>query len=331
MIRNNLPGEALDSRLGRPLVRVALTSTISRLPNRMLEALRETYARSTPGTLREQVFGAALEVVRHIGIPATVESFQVDSRPPLLLTAGDSLVLQRLYWFGARGWEPALARWWRECVEHASSVAELGANVGYYTALAGAARRDLHYIAVEPHPVSVAILKRNLLLNGVEASQIVEAAAVHDERQLVELLVPQVDHFAAPAGAFVGDASELEQRHTVTLTVTAISFREVVEDADLVKLDVEGQEYQLLHSAQEILMRNRAVLVIELLDDAQLLRAFVRDVCEQHSYVAVQPTMDSLRVIPVASLGTTRVVDRMGTRDILVLPAEHPLAARAVS
>lgn len=320
----------MGGRPGRSFAREVLTSAISRLPPYLLQSLRRSYASIPSGTLRAHLAGRALEVARHAGIPAGIDTFRVDSKPPLLLAVGDSLVLQRLYWFGERGWELAVARWWTECVAHASSVAEFGANVGYYTALAGASRPDLRYVAVEPHPVSALMLRRNLLLNRIENVRVVEAAAVPDDRQMVELLVPRADHFAAPAGAFVGTASELSEVPSATLAVPAVPFRDLVEDVDLVKLDVEGQEYQLLRSACVVLMRNRAVLLVELLDDAQLLRTLILDICEQHSYVAAQPMMDSLRIIPNSALATTTVHHRMGTRDILLLPAEHPLAHQVV-
>lgn len=320
----------MASRVGHSIVRDVLARILRRVPPDLLQGLRYSYSSSPPGSIPAKLASRALEIARHAGIPADVDTFRVDSKPPLLLAAGDSLVLQRLYWFGERGWEHAVVRWWTECVAYASSVAELGANVGYYAALAGASRPDLRYVAVEPHPVSAVMLRRNLLLNRIENVRVVEAAAVHDDRRVVKLSIPRADHFAAPAGAFVGTASELNEVPAATLAVAAISFRDLAEDVDLVKLDVEGQEYQLLRSAREVLMQNRAVLLIELLDDAQLLRTLILDICEENSYVAAQPMMDALRIIPNVALATTAVHHRMGTRDILLLPAEHPLAHEAV-
>lgn len=81
---------------------------------------------------------------------------------------------------------------------------EVGANVGYFSVQAALENSELLYTAVEPHPYVASVLRRNLALNGITTVDVIEAAAVSDASQTtVELAVPNVDHFAAPAGGLL--------------------------------------------------------------------------------------------------------------------------------
>jgi hypothetical protein len=58
-----------------------------------------------------------------------VSSFTLGDNRELRFVNAESLVLHQLYWFGERGWEPQLLRWWRVDPARArSSATSLPAN-----------------------------------------------------------------------------------------------------------------------------------------------------------------------------------------------------------
>jgi len=308
----------------RSRVRAVSANLTSRVPEGILMWLRQGYASSSRGSARAGAIGLLLEVVRHGGVPATVTQFFVGDEPRVALVAGDSVVLQRLYWFGDRGWEPDVVRWWKECLRYATVAVEVGANVGYYAVVAGCAWPELRYVAVEPHPVSASILRNNLALNGLHHVEVVEAAAVPGSSHEVELVIPREDHFQAPAGAFVVANSELSRDYSESQAVMAVNLAGLLGGVDVIKLDVEGQEFELLQSVKQVLYANNAVVLVELLDDARSLRVLIAEFC-QNGYTATRPEDGALRRLSVAEVRDAKVADRGGNRDVILLPAEHPL------
>ncbi|HEX6404892.1 MAG TPA: hypothetical protein VF003_17310, partial [Pseudonocardiaceae bacterium] len=152
------PLRAAGRRMMRALVR--------RLPRPVADRLRTSPpapATILPGRLRRVL----LTALRHGGIPATVQTFQLADNPACSFASADSLVLAQLYWFGEQGWEPELLPWWRYLCRHSSTVLELGTNVGYWIVQGMRAAPGVRYTAVEPHPTSLALCRANLGLNGI--------------------------------------------------------------------------------------------------------------------------------------------------------------------
>lgn len=311
----------LDHVMGtlRAALRRVVTRVLRRVPLGLLLRLRDAYA----GGLGSAGHGISrpfvrwlLELVRHRGIPD--ETFAVVDTPEVRFARADSLVLQRVFWLGRDGWEPELARWWPELCRRANAVLEVGANVGYYTVY-GARVAAGTYRAVEPHPYAASALRRNLALNGLGAVDVVEAAAVSDEgTEMVELLVPEFDHFAAPAGTLVAAASEIDRRGTARIAVPALAFSSMLRDVDLLKLDIEGQEYELLHAAEDYLRHHRPTICVELLEGTPRLRAFLVELCRSTGHRVLVPTRERLLQVALDDLADVALGKHFGVRDIIL-------------
>jgi len=268
-----------------------------------------------------------LSIVRRGGIPAGVRTFTLADRPDITFVNAQSLVLEQLFWLGEKGWEPELMPWWRHFCARSEVIVELGANVGYYAVQGARAAPHARYIAVEPHPSSVAICRANLELNNVRNVELVAAAAVTDPSLgSVQILVPS-DQLAAPTVAFVANGGELppEMRRGPlhVIDVTAIDVRSLMAGTDLVKLDVEGQEHALLAAAREELVRHRPTLFVELLGGTPALRLVLTEMCEAGGYRCYAPTRDRLVEIPAQSLATLNVQADFATNDVVL--TAHPL------
>jgi FkbM family methyltransferase len=132
-------------------------------------------------------------------------------------------------------------------------VIDGGAHVGLF-----ALRASVHcsrVIAIEPHPYNFEILQKNLARNGVRNVSAVCKA----------LWTAQ-----SPVRLFDGGDSmspSLFPRGTLSHQVEPVRLDEVVSDAgwvDLLKLDIEGAEFQVIETAEDETLRKIGAVVVEL-------------------------------------------------------------------
>jgi FkbM family methyltransferase len=128
---------------------------------------------------------------------------------------------------------------------------DVGANMGSYTILAGAVRR-CRVVAYEPVHATYQRLEANVLLNQIEGSVVTRNAAVGATSGFLQMTstLDVTNHVTANIG--VG-----EPVFAVTLD------DDLVETPILIKIDVEGYEFEVLRSASRHLAdpRLRAIII----------------------------------------------------------------------
>jgi FkbM family methyltransferase len=188
--------------------------------------------------------------------------------PGLSFEPVDSMVMDAVYWFGVQGYEGILAKIWEDLCGKAVNVLEIGGNVGLYTVIGGKAARG-RYTAVEPIPEVMAVLRANVLRNGLSTVELLEAAVIPgDTEREITLNLPNEGR-AAPVGAHLVDGSEVSGRSTLrTVVARGLPFSTLIEGRDLIKIDAEGVECQLLSSAWDHLAGHRPTIVVEVLPEA---------------------------------------------------------------
>jgi FkbM family methyltransferase len=299
-----------------------LGAVLGWVPVRLLKHVRSQFLVSPHGSRRRRVLRQVLEVVRHRGLPVGESTFALVDDPSIRFAREDSAVLQRVYWMGREGWEPELVRWWPVLCSEATGILELGANVGYYTVQGARAAPHAPYRAVEPHPRTAAVLRGNLELNGISTVEVVEAAATGDSAAgSVELLVPRFDHFDTPAGALVAERSEIRRPGTRAIQVVSVPVTTLMGGVDLLKLDVEGQEHELLQALVPHLVESRPTICVELLLGTPKLRGLLIHICELVGYTILIPGRSRLRELPLHRLRTTPESERLETRDVILTSA----------
>jgi FkbM family methyltransferase len=311
----------MSARALQIVSRTAARAVVGRLPVGVADALR----RPRPSTPLRR---ALLRVLREGGIPRGVSTFRLVDDPDLAFVAADSLVLAQLYWHGEQGWEPDLLPWWRAFCRRAGTVLELGANVGYFTVQGARAAPAARYVAVEPHPISARTCRANLALNGVRSVELVEAAAVADPAvSRVRLLVP-ADQLATPTVAFLPGDTELpaDMARDVrrAIDVPAVDVRRLLADADVVKLDVEGQEHALLAAGRPVLAQRRPAVFVEVLPGTARLRGLLADLCRSDGYRCFVPTPAGPVELPPARLATVRLLPEFGGQDVFLCAGDPP-------
>lgn len=166
------------------------------------------------------------------------------------------------------GFEPATLRRYPKFVEPGDIVLDIGANIGAHTLpLAQRVGPAGRVIAFEPTAFAFAKLRRNLALNPdlairVDARQTMLASEASSR-------LPESIYSSWPLDG--GD--DLHQQHRGRLKSTHGADQRVLDDLldelglahiDLIKLDVDGNELEVLRGARTCLQRYGPVLMLEL-------------------------------------------------------------------
>ena len=152
-------------------------------------------------------------------------------------STGDLITLEEV--LAERQYEPPIA-------VNASRVADLGANIGLFSAWWLAHHPDARIVAFEPDPDNAAVLEQCMHANGDRAEVIRAAATAHDG----EL------RFRA------GELAASRQVDEGGIAVRAVDAFPYLEQSDFVKIDIEGGEWELLADPRFASLPAR-VLVVE--------------------------------------------------------------------
>jgi FkbM family methyltransferase len=160
--------------------------------------------------------------------------------------------------------QQALAR----CLKSGDVFYDVGANVGFFSILAGwlvGAGGSVH--AFEPVPSNADTIGRNLRLNGLSNVQ-VHSVAVSEASGQQELLISRHRGGAALASA-VATVPDV----TGKIVVPTVAIDDLIEQCKappptMIKVDVEGAELNVLRGMHRTLRTHRPVLLYEV-DDAE--------------------------------------------------------------
>jgi len=140
---------------------------------------------------------------------------------------------------------------------------DIGAHVGYYTILAHELGAD-KIISVEPDVRTFRILERVIDVNKLDNITVINRA-VWDRNDITLKL-----HLSSHAGHSSVFASNLKERDThSTIEVKTVTLEEIcqkmkLDKVDLIKIDVEGAEFNVLQGAVEVINKFRPLIIVEI-------------------------------------------------------------------
>lgn len=158
-------------------------------------------------------------------------------------------------------WEPDVLRAVIATVKPGMTVIDIGAHIGYYTLLfAKCVGLNGRVVAFEPLPANFELLERNIQLNELTCVQAFSQAVFSGNEELILTVPDDLPHS--------GDASVFQNRGAKQFRVPAIALDTFCESAglrpDILKMDVEGAEYDVLMGARKTIDRFSPKLLIEL-------------------------------------------------------------------
>jgi len=158
-------------------------------------------------------------------------------------------------------WEPEVFRAVTATVKPGMTVIDIGAHIGYYTLLFSKYVGPNGYVfSFEPLPGNYALLQKNILLNNLQN--------VHPLNQAVFLRTQEIVITVPDEQPNPGSGSMYTEKGAKQYHVDAVSLDDYCEKSairpDLLKMDVEGAEYDVLMGAVNTIDRYRPKLLIEL-------------------------------------------------------------------
>jgi FkbM family methyltransferase len=152
--------------------------------------------------------------------------------------------------------EPEDARFVLDFVRPGDLFVDVGANIGFYSVLAG--RRGARVKAFEPTPEACAVCRRNAVLNGIDGLLSVREAACGSASGKAQFLVGlDIENRIVP-----NDPSAV----SVEMTTLDDEVTEPIRGLLMLKVDAEGHDLEVLAGARKLIQRFRPVVLVEVWD-----------------------------------------------------------------
>ncbi len=133
---------------------------------------------------------------------------------------------------------------------------DAGANVGYYTIIAGKINPKIKILAIEPETVNLGFLKRNIQLNKIKNVQVFEGIANNRTGKATLFISPNSS----------GEHSTVIKNNK-KLLVNSTTIDELVKKLNLspsiIKIDVEGAEGDVIKGSIRTINKYRPDLIFE--------------------------------------------------------------------
>jgi FkbM family methyltransferase len=175
-----------------------------------------------------------------------------------IFVSGEDLAVGR-HILNGQIYEPHITALLTRYVKPGMAVLDIGANIGYLTMLiASLVQESGLVIAVEPNPDNVKLLEATRRLNGFNQVQVMQVAAGRE----TGILALNVSHSNGMTGELPGDVEAILGARLVpclALDILLPTDRRI----DLIKIDIEGAEYNALLGLGETLTRWHPLIVSE--------------------------------------------------------------------
>jgi FkbM family methyltransferase len=209
---------------------------------------------------------------------------------PLYVTPDAAL---SYWWRDLERVDPMLLHFVRRLVKAGDCVWDIGANVGLFGFAAAACASCV--LVVEPDAWLVTLLNRSAA-NFTNVT--VLPAAVSDRLGLAELNIAQRGRVANFVSGFGTSQTGGTRQKTTVVTVTLDWLVERFPPPAVLKIDVEGMQYQVLLGAKALLRRHRPVVICEVNSDqnlvTELLHALDYDLCNEHFEVVPRAVVNTV-------------------------------------
>jgi FkbM family methyltransferase len=186
--------------------------------------------------------------------------------PFVMFCVNDDAVALDTLWNGTFGYEPGSLATWARLAANSTTIADVGAHVGYFSLIAALANPKAKVHAFEPVDQVHARLSVNIRSNNVQNVRLYQAG-VSSSAGWADISVRFSGNLLS-TGSTLEHAADDAQLKRIQL----LPLDEVFADSklDLVKIDVEGHEMAVLQGARQVLKRDRPTVMLEALRDAPL-------------------------------------------------------------
>jgi FkbM family methyltransferase len=191
-----------------------------------------------------------------------------DQPGSLLIAGADDVHLSfQLFWVGIDYYEPFTRTVIEMLSAHVRTFIDVGANIGFFSLVAGALNPQLKLVAFEPNPGMFKLLLVNKRVNGL-SNLTVEPLAVSNHEGTGQLFLNRSNMSASLEPDFQADFNPALGSIAVERTTLDSYVRQHgISSPMLLKVDVEGHDRAFLEGAQATIDRLRPDMVLEVLRD----------------------------------------------------------------
>jgi FkbM family methyltransferase len=166
------------------------------------------------------------------------------------------LLQRQFYFFGTYFLEERILARWSELAKIAPVVLDIGANAGIYSLAAAANNPTVVIHAFEPTPEISAHFRKTINQNGLSHRVFLHQSAVARESGIAYLNYFAGEHNDNEAMNYI----TAKGKSATSIAVTTISIDDFCEQhgisfVELVKIDVQGNEPEVLAGAEKLLLR----------------------------------------------------------------------------
>jgi|TARA_B110000259_G_scaffold90249_1_gene104791 FkbM family methyltransferase len=181
-----------------------------------------------------------------------------------------SFLTRELFWKGPEKFE--FTKIFTKLIKKADVFIDIGANIGYYSILAGKFNPNIRVIAFEPSEGAMIYACENVRINNLEDIIKIEPLALFNK-------TGELDFYNVTNPKF-STIYNLSGEHNLTESKNKLKYAKVktngikldtylkdvdLERIDLLKIDTEGSEYLILEGAGKVLKKDRPIVICETL------------------------------------------------------------------
>ncbi len=187
-----------------------------------------------------------------------------------IATNQTNYLTKEIFWSGFRSFE--YTDIFIDLAKNTSQFYDIGANIGYFTILAGRVNPDMQITAFEPSVGPLHYLKKNCELNELDAT--IAPIALSEKNGSLTFYEIQNKKYTYLKHNLAGESnagSKTTGRNYVPVEVPTITLNEYAsknatkKPVDLIKIDTEGTEHLILGSGREMLSKDLPIIICETL------------------------------------------------------------------
>lgn len=171
----------------------------------------------------------------------------------MYLDLKDTMVSQEVFYKGV--WEKELTKLMKDIIKEDTVFVDVGAHIGYYSLLAAKIAKKSRVYSFEPMTINYELLEKNIALNNYKNVKCFKIALSDSEGKVKLYCDKNLSVRNSIVSTEIIEGNALEDVETMPLDF-------LVENADIVKIDVEGGEVKVLKGMKKLIEINQDIIVI---------------------------------------------------------------------
>jgi len=158
-------------------------------------------------------------------------------------------------------WEPHIEEIWRKLVKDGDVIFDVGANFGYFSAVAARKMKKGHIYLFEANNKLISYLEKTMSINGFANKSSIVNKAVGDKKGVQKFRESQ--NFwgrSTLTESSIGEKGKLKKVEVITLDQYCAENK--ITNIDLIKMDIEGYEDRAYIGMNKIINDNKHVKIV---------------------------------------------------------------------